>query len=221
MASAFIVTGVTHCQESTGHETWPLRTGVRLVNKDSVDDSARSDQAVSYAPQSDVALLLAAIDCEATYLRRGATGAGDGNHGVGMVRGLRAANAAASAVGPTDGSATSSAPQAQTGSIKSASSGVLWGRHSHCRRQRTRATPKHQPATASSERHHQCRRAPSAWQILDPATRPCMTRQNPSPTPWPTTSPSERRWCRPGQPPEQPRRAPTKHPPWISCRRPW
>ena len=54
--------------------------------------------------------------------------AGDGDHGVGMVRGLRAANAAASAVGPTAGASdVLSAAGAAWADKAGGTSGVLWG----------------------------------------------------------------------------------------------
>lgn len=98
------------------------------VRPDAVPVGSSESQYVAVTVRAALAAMLQTIQDAEDELGRIDAVAGDGDHGVGMVRGLRAANAAATAVGPTAGAQdVLSAAGASWADKAGGTSGVLWG----------------------------------------------------------------------------------------------
>jgi dihydroxyacetone kinase len=103
------------------------RAAAEVITQKISDGSPESQQAAVTVRAALAAMLEKALAAEDELGRIDAV-AGDGDHGVGMVRGLRAANAAASAAGSTAGACdVLSAAGAAWADKAGGTSGVLWG----------------------------------------------------------------------------------------------
>jgi dihydroxyacetone kinase len=103
------------------------RTGSAAIEQDLSVGSAQSQLAAATTRLAISAMLQTVLDVEEELGRIDAV-AGDGDHGIGMVRGLKAADAAAEAIGPTAGvEGVLRAAGAAWADKAGGTSGVLWG----------------------------------------------------------------------------------------------